>query len=128
MQEVEVGFKIRQSQKEAESLLKKGGYSLLFNTETHDVYFTNKRITKKIRRLDDDNIILTIEDIGVGIKDSMNVHHNIGCEIIKSLTGQLGGNISATEKKDGTEYKVVFPIEMEHTIHWPIFKYFKFQK
>ena len=77
----------------------------------------NKRITKKIRRLDDDNIILTIEDIGVGIKDSMNVHHNIGCEIIKSLTGQLGGNISATEKKDGTEYKVVFPIEMEHTIH-----------
>ncbi len=77
----------------------------------------NKRITKKIRRLDDDNIILTIEDIGVGIKDSMNVHHNIGCEIIKSLTGQLGGNISTTEKKDGTEYKLVFPIEMEHTIH-----------
>ena len=48
MQEVEVGFKVKQSQQECERLLKRGGYELLFNTETHDVYFTNKRITKKM--------------------------------------------------------------------------------
>lgn len=48
MQEVEVGFKVKQSQEECEKLLKKDGYSLLFNTETHDLYFTNKKITKKM--------------------------------------------------------------------------------
>ena len=48
MQEVEVGFKIKQTQAEAEDLLQKGGYELLFNTETHDLYFSNKKISKKM--------------------------------------------------------------------------------
>lgn len=46
MQEVEVGFKIRQSQNESEKILKNAGYDLLFNTQTHDLYFTNKLLTK----------------------------------------------------------------------------------
>ena len=46
MQEVEVGFKVKQTQEESEELLKKGGYELLFHTQTHDLYFTNKELTE----------------------------------------------------------------------------------
>ena len=45
MQEVEVAFKVKQSQKECEEILQQNGYELMFNTETHDLYFTNKELT-----------------------------------------------------------------------------------
>ena len=48
MAEVEVGFKVKQSQKDCEKLLKKAGYELLFNTETHDLYFSNKYIATEM--------------------------------------------------------------------------------
>lgn len=48
MQQVEVGFKVKQSQEECEKILKSNGYELLFNTETHDLYFTNKKLTNKM--------------------------------------------------------------------------------
>ena len=76
-----------------------------------------KKITKKATRLDNDNALLIIEESGVGIEDSRSIANSMGCEIIKSLTKQLGGNISSTESENGTAYKLVFPIEMRHTIH-----------
>lgn len=48
MQEVEVGFKIKQTQQQSEELLKKSGYEFMFNTQTHDLYFTNKELTENM--------------------------------------------------------------------------------
>ena len=76
----------------------------------------NKKITKEIRRLDNNTAQLIVKDNGVGIKDVKKVTKNLGCEIIKSLTRQLGGTISLIEHENGTSYKLIFPIEMKHTI------------
>lgn len=76
----------------------------------------DKKITKKITKLDDDTAVLIVGDNGVGIKDVNSINKNLGCEIIKSLTRQLGGKISLIEQENGTAYKLVFPIEMKHTI------------
>ena len=76
----------------------------------------NKKITKEIRRLDNNTAQLIVKDNGVGIKDVKKVTKYLGCEIIKSLTRQLGGTISLIEHENGTSYKLIFPIEMKHTI------------
>ncbi len=82
-----------------------------------DKTMPNKKISKKITRIDDNTALLIIKDNGVGIKDPKNISANLGCEIIKSLTKQLGGKITLTEYRNGTEYQLIFPIQMEHTIH-----------
>ena len=76
----------------------------------------DKKITKSIKRLDDNTAQLIVRDNGVGIKDINKVTKNLGCEIIKSLTRQLGGTISLVEHENGTAYELIFPIEMKHTI------------
>ena len=76
----------------------------------------NKKITKSIRCIDDNTAELIIKDNGVGINDSADISKNLGCEIIKSLTKQLEGHISLLNEETGTAYKLIFPIEMEHTI------------
>ena len=82
-----------------------------------DENMKNKKITKDIRRLDDDRAVLIMKDNGVGIKDVKNVTKSLGCEIIKSLTKQLDGTISLIESENGTAYKLIFPIQMDHTIY-----------
>ena len=82
-----------------------------------DENMKNKKITKDIKRLDDDRAVLIMKDNGVGIKDVKNVTKSLGCEIIKSLTKQLDGTISLIESENGTAYKLVFPIHMDHTIY-----------
>lgn len=77
---------------------------------------TDNKITKTIRSLGNDTAELIIEDNGVGLKDPDNISTNLGCEIIKSLTKQLGGKISLIEQENGTAYKLIFPTQMEHTI------------
>ena len=76
----------------------------------------NKKITKEIKRLDNNTAQLIVKDNGVGIKDVKKVTKNLGCEIIKSLTRQLGGTVSLIEHENGTAYKLIFPIEMKHTM------------
>ncbi len=76
----------------------------------------DNKITKSIRNLGNNTAELIIEDNGVGIKDSDKMIENLGCEIIKSLTKQLGGTIQLIKKEKGTAYKLTFPIQMEHTI------------
>ena len=76
----------------------------------------DNKITKSIRNLGNNTAELIIEDNGVGIKDSDKMIENLGCEIIKSLTKQLGGTIRLIKKEKGTAYKLTFPIQMEHTI------------
>ena len=82
-----------------------------------DASAENKLITKKIFKLDENTAQLTFKDNGVGIEDPKKIKKNLGCIIIKNLTKQLDGKIELVEHRNGTEYKLVFPIKMQHTIH-----------
>ena len=93
---------------------------LTMNTLKHafpDKTAPNKKITKKITKLDNNTAELIFKDNGVGFDDPKKVTKNLGCEIIKSLTKQLGGTISLIEHKNGTTYRLIFPIEMNHTMN-----------
>ena len=93
---------------------------LTMNAMNHapsDKTASNKKITKRITKLDDNNAVLIFKDNGVETEDSKNTTRLIRCEIIKSLTKQLGGNISLIEHDPETTYKLIFPTDMEHTIH-----------
>lgn len=76
----------------------------------------NKKIIKRITKLDENHAMLIIKDNGIGIKNPKKISKNLGCEIVKSLTKQLGGKISLIETENGTAYQLIFPIEMEHTM------------
>ena len=82
-----------------------------------DETIKNKKITKIITKIDEDTAQMTFKDNGVGIEDPKSISKNLGCTIIKSLTKQLDGEIELVEYKNGTEYKLTFPIKMVHTIH-----------
>ncbi|MBE6504261.1 MAG: PAS domain-containing protein [Methanobrevibacter sp.] len=75
----------------------------------------DNKITKRITNLGNNTAELIIKDNGVGVDDFGSISKNLGCEIIKSLTKQLGGHISLLNEENGTGYKLVFPTEMEHT-------------
>ena len=77
----------------------------------------DKKIIKKVTMSDKDTVLLTFEEIGIGINDSKDITDVIGCEIIKSLTKQLDGTITSIKNENGIVYELVFPIEMVHTIH-----------
>ena len=76
----------------------------------------DNKITKTIRSLGNNTAELIIKDNGIGMHNQDSITTNLGCEIIKSLTKQLGGSISLIEQEHGTGYKLIFPTEMEHTI------------
>lgn len=78
---------------------------------------TNKKITKTITKIDEHTAQLTFKDNGAGIENPKNITKNLGCVIIQNLTKQLDGKIELVEYRNGTEYKLIFPINMEHTIH-----------
>ena len=76
----------------------------------------DKKIIKKIYRIDNEHAQLILRDNGVGIEDPHTVTRNLGCEIIKNLTKQLDGHIELFQHENGTGYRLTFPINMEHTI------------
>lgn len=76
----------------------------------------DKKISKTIRRIDEGTAELIVRDNGVGIENPSEMSTNLGCEIIKNLTRQLDGEIKMIEHKNGTAYRLVFPIDMKHTI------------
>ncbi len=76
----------------------------------------DKKIIKKIYKIDDEYAELILRDNGVGIEDPSKITKNLGCEIIKNLTKQLDGEIKLFQHENGTGYKLTFPINMEHTI------------
>ena len=81
-----------------------------------DKTIPNKKIIKKIYKIDNENAQLILQDNGVGIEDPDKITKNLGCEIIKNLTKQLDGHIELFQHENGTGYKLTFPITMEHTI------------
>ena len=76
----------------------------------------NKKIFKKITKIDEETAELILKDNGVGIEDPKSITKNLGCEIIKNLTKQLDGTIELVQHEHGTGYRLTFPITMEHTI------------
>ena len=48
MDEVEVGFKIKNSLDESREILLKNGFENIFNTQTHDLYFSKTQLNKKM--------------------------------------------------------------------------------
>ena len=81
-----------------------------------DKTMPNKKIIKKIYKIDNENAQLILQDNGVGIEDPDKITKNLGCEIIKNLTKQLDGRIELFQHENGTGYRLTFPITMEHTI------------
>ena len=77
----------------------------------------NKTITKEFRKIDENTGELIIKDNGVGIdKTKKDMKHSLGCEIIKNLTKQLDGDIKYLDVENGTGFRLLFPLTMEHTI------------
>ena len=67
--------------------------------------------------IDENTGELIIKDNGVGIdKTKKDMKHSLGCEIIKNLTKQLDGDIKYIDVENGTAYRLLFPLTMEHTI------------
>ena len=81
-----------------------------------DKSLPNKKIFKRIKKIDDETGELVLKDNGVGIEHPELITKNLGCEIIKNLTKQLDGKIELIQHEHGTGYKLTFPLEMEHTI------------
>lgn len=94
---------------------------ITMNTIKHafpDKTSSNNKITKTIRKIDDDHAELIFKDNGSGNNDPSDTNINLSCEIVKTLTKQLGGSISQIDQEKGTAYKIIFPIRMEHTIEY----------
>ena len=70
----------------------------------------NKTIYKKIDYADENICELILKDNGVGIeKPEKLVNHNLGWEIIMSLTRQINGKIEILDLDVGTGFKLTFP-------------------
>ena len=77
----------------------------------------DKTISKKIDFIDAHICELILRDNGVGLKDpDALVNHNLGWEIINNLTRQINGEIEILDCEVGTGFKIIFPVNFEHTI------------
>ena len=79
----------------------------------------NKTISKKIKFIDEHICELILRDNGVGLKDhDALVNHNLGWEIIKNLTKQINGELEILDCKVGTGFKIIFPVNFDHTLEY----------
>ena len=77
----------------------------------------DKTISKKIDFIDDYICELILRDNGVGLKDpNALINHNLGWEIINNLTRQINGELEILDCEVGTGFKIIFPVNFEHTI------------
>ena len=77
----------------------------------------NKTISKKIDFIDEYICELILTDNGVGLKDPDSlINHNLGWEIINNLTKQINGELEILDLEVGTGFRIIFPIDFEHTI------------
>lgn len=81
----------------------------------HDM--PNKTISKKIDFVDEHICKLILRDNGVGLKDpNALINHNLGWEIINNLTRQINGELEILDCEVGTGFKILFPVNFDHTI------------
>ena len=79
----------------------------------------NKTISKHIKLLDEYICELILRDNGVGLKDpDALVNHNLGWEIINNLTRQINGELEILDCEVGTGFKIIFPVNFDHTIEY----------
>ncbi|MBQ2832608.1 histidine kinase dimerization/phosphoacceptor domain -containing protein [Methanobrevibacter sp.] len=79
----------------------------------------NKTISKKIDFIDDYICELILRDNGVGLKDpDALINHNLGWEIINSLTRQINGELEILDCDVGTGFKIIFPVNFDHTLEY----------
>ena len=77
----------------------------------------NKTISKKIDFIDEHICELILRDNGVGLKDQdALINHNLGWEIINNLTRQINGELEILDCEVGTGFRIIFPVNFEHTI------------
>lgn len=84
-----------------------------------DENMENKNIYKKIDALDEGICELILKDNGVGIEGQNSlINHNLGWEIIKSLTKQINGKLEIMDLDVGTGFRLIFPKTFEHTVDY----------
>jgi two-component sensor histidine kinase len=82
-----------------------------------DPDMSDKTISKKIEFIDEHICELILRDNGVGLKDpDALVNHNLGWEIINNLTRQINGELEILDCEVGTGFRIIFPVNFEHTI------------
>ena len=79
----------------------------------------DKTISKKIDFIDEYICELILRDNGVGLKDpDALINHNLGWEIINNLTRQINGELEILDCEVGTGFKIIFPVNFNHTIEY----------
>lgn len=82
-----------------------------------DAEMENKTISKKINFVDENTCEFILKDNGVGLENPEKlINHNLGWEIVKSLTKQLNGEIEILDVDVGTAFRIVFPISFDYEI------------
>ena len=77
----------------------------------------NKTIHKEIQFIDDDTCEFILKDNGVGLESPEQlINHNLGWEIVKSLTKQLDGTIEIMDCEVGTGFRIVFPTKFKDSL------------
>jgi two-component sensor histidine kinase len=74
--------------------------------------FQRGQINISLSLLNDNNIVLSIADNGIGLPPDFDINEvsSLGMEMMKSLSKQLGGNLKI-ENDDGVVVSLVFPAE-----------------
>ena len=79
-----------------------------------DPEMENKTISKKIDFVDENTCEFILKDNGVGLESPETlINHNLGWEIVNSLTRQLDGKIEILDSDVGTAFRIVFPTSFE---------------
>ena len=74
----------------------------------------NKTIHKEIKFIDENTCEFILKDNGVGLESSEQlINHNLGWEIVNSLTKQIDGTIEIIDSDVGTGFRIIFPIKFE---------------
>ena len=84
-----------------------------------DKDMSDKTISKEIKLIDDAICEFILKDNGVGLESHEKlINHNLGWEIVNSLTRQINGKIEILDCDVGTGFKIIFPISFEHSLEY----------
>ena len=79
-----------------------------------DPNMENKTIHKEIKLIDESTCEFILKDNGVGLESPEQlINHNLGWEIVKSLTKQIDGHIEIMDTEVGTGFEIIFPIKIK---------------
>lgn len=84
-----------------------------------DPEMPNKTISKDIKLIDNSICEFILKDNGVGLESPEKlINHNLGWEIVNNLTRQINGEIEILDSDVGTGFRLIFPINFEHTLEY----------